>query len=283
MKKHFTLIELLVVIAIIAILAAILLPALQSARARAQGSSCINNLKQLGTVGQMYANDHRSYFPSPNTGRGNLGDNAGNWVARMARQKYLPTIKSLVSDSKSRPSWIGCPSMSVRKNKYDMDKEVQTYAAMYNNNQRDTTIWGVQMNLPTYQNGYYKTFSSPTQTPDEDAAPSKRIWFCDGMELQYGVQTVVLCSSITAANLTSGDSLTDYARISMAHNGRANLVDWGGSVQSITGDEITGYYHPTVLLRAPASTATHFSYALRYYTEPGLEGKGGDAQIKVGN
>ena len=64
-KKSFTLIELLVVIAIIAILAAILLPALQSARERGRGASCINNLKQLGMSFQSYSNEYDGWAPSP--------------------------------------------------------------------------------------------------------------------------------------------------------------------------------------------------------------------------
>ena len=54
-KRGFTLIELLVVIAIIAILAAILFPVFAKARARAQDSACISNLKQIGTAVNMYA------------------------------------------------------------------------------------------------------------------------------------------------------------------------------------------------------------------------------------
>ena len=75
-KNHFTLIELLVVIAIIAILAGMLLPALNQARARARDIKCTSNLKQLGTYMSMYVDQNRGILPSAYQ---NYGKESGTW------------------------------------------------------------------------------------------------------------------------------------------------------------------------------------------------------------
>jgi len=105
-KTGFTLIELLVVVAIIAILAALLLPALRKARQKAEGASCMNNLKQIGQVVGMYCADWNDRLPYQGT-EDYPGAGKGNWIT-----VCLPYMGYKEGTRKS-PDMLQCPSMAV--------------------------------------------------------------------------------------------------------------------------------------------------------------------------
>jgi prepilin-type N-terminal cleavage/methylation domain-containing protein/prepilin-type processing-associated H-X9-DG protein len=129
-KKTFTLIELLVVIAIIAILAAMLLPALKTARETAKKISCANNLKQTGLGTMNYTADYNGYFPTYSIPK--IDDGEWCWPCEIGENIGLPSQRDIVWYNRSwKNSLFYCPSYSITDETPEEPPQGVSYGANY--------------------------------------------------------------------------------------------------------------------------------------------------------
>ena len=256
MKKsvgRFTLIELLVVIAIIAILAAMLLPALQQARDRATTIRCVGNLKQLGGITQQYMDDHNGFFPAEHTSYIRTymwglwaGKYVGGGPAGVAESGILAAYYAWLKGGKTE--LVECPTISRRP--YTGTTFVpQIYGTQYNHNNPYP-----QYGYPHGKVGYYPRSNDfkigynagGTAIITDSVSPSQRALLFDCVEVLTD-GTLVATGSVSAWSTAdpTKSAANGLGTLYPVHSGRINVLALGGNVSTISMETLKDdYYFP---------------------------------------
>ncbi len=217
-KNAFTLIELLVVIAIIAILAAMLMPALQQARGRAQAMTCVNNLKEITHAALRYSDDYNEYIlaqilPCAAGYQGTI-----QWQGMLLHKKYLPLKSCTVSNTD--PNAL---STFIQKGLYDCPSE--------NSIINGKSVWN------SWKGTEYGL--SPYMGKDPYGTDSLKRYFSKFSQIQKMHSSVSFFGDKPID--TAGGLVRDYSFMvtrqgaldSARHNGRMNVSYIDGHVESM--------------------------------------------------
>jgi len=218
-NNNFTLIELLVVIAIISILASMLLPALNRARSVAKNIKCVNNLRELGTIVTLYADNNKEYFPI--YAQSNYRGLSGNtyWPGYIINQGYLKSGKILNCPEKDTGGvdFSLTPSMAANNSRfcyvnYGINYNI-AYAGKTNYSAKRSEIKNVsrvismvdsyRTNEPT--RGFYMAwyiYTAPGATGGVDARHlhSANVQWGDGHVSSEKSKVIGFCQTYSASN-----------------------------------------------------------------------------------
>jgi prepilin-type N-terminal cleavage/methylation domain-containing protein/prepilin-type processing-associated H-X9-DG protein len=216
-NRGFTLIELLVVVAIIAILAAMLLPALSQARERARQAVCMNNLKQIGIAIHMYTIDYEDWMP-PNNDSATY-QSVWSW-------KLLPYLRN--KGFKEWAFYFLCPS----------DQDPYQHEWVGTNKTKISYGYNGCMGDYVQQLWYKSTYGSnyPAYTPKKMAVVTRRSPGCPLItEVKRDKLSVYLKWDL--ANYAPAPLM----KFPHVNGGSGNVLFVDGSVRSVSREEVTGW------------------------------------------